>query len=354
MLKMLWTGEYDHEWEKRFNEIVEVKRAGFNIHNIAKQYFSEDEVIEALQGMDIFFVGYDPITAKVLDHCPDLKLILSVRDGPEENIDLAACEERGIPVLNSAGRCTVSVAELTMQLIANMARPVIDISNEVRAKHWTKANNQMLRNLVETRAFELYRKTLGIVGLGRNGQHLAKIAQGYGMKVIAYDPFLPKCVADKLDVELTGLNELAKTSDYISILARAAKENVHLFGKKQIDLMKPSACLVNTARASLVDYEALKNALIQNKIRMAALDVFSAEPLDCTDFFFEIDSSKLILTSHMAGFCNERSYHQYEIGYENLVNFLEGKAILNNCTKNVENTKSYITKGQKLFGIKKA
>ena len=189
MYKMLWTGEYDAAWEAEFQQHFQVKRAGFNLHNTHFKYMNEEELIEALRGMDIFFVGYDKITEHVLENCPDLKLILSVRDGPEENIDFAACKQYGIPVLNSAGRCTVSVAELTFNLIMNMTRPVILQNNAVRQQGWTKENTKALRTCMEERSFELYRKTLGIVGLGRNGQQLAKYAQAFGMHVIGYDPF---------------------------------------------------------------------------------------------------------------------------------------------------------------------
>ena len=92
MLNMLWTAEYSAEWEQKFRERFNLTRAGFNIHNRLKDWMTEDEVIEALKGQDIFFVGYDPITERVLENAPELKLILSVRDGPEENVDLAACK----------------------------------------------------------------------------------------------------------------------------------------------------------------------------------------------------------------------------------------------------------------------
>lgn len=350
MLKMLWTAEYSAEWEERFKQYFELKRAGFNIHNISKHWLTEDELIEELQGVDVFFIGYDPLTEKVLAKSPDLKLILSVRDGPEENIDLDACKKYGVPVLNSAGRCTVSVAELTMNLIANMARPVIDITNEIRQGHWTKENNQTLRNIVEEKSFELHRKTLGIVGFGRNGQYLARIAQGYGMEIIAYDPFLPAAVAEEQGVKLVALDELMKQSDYISVLARATKENYHLIGAEQIAMMKPTACLVNTGRPQLVDYDALKKALKDDKIRMAALDVFSPEPIDLKDEFFDIPPKKLILTSHIAGFCNERAWHQYDIGLDNAMKFLKGECIQNNKTPGVEKEEKYADRGAILFG----
>src|SRR5699024_6198028 len=127
MLKMLWTGYRNQEWEEKFREFVDIRFAGFSLQNQWGKWLSEDELIKELEDVDIFFVGYDPITENVLKNAPNLKLILSERDGPEENVDLNACERMGIPVLNSAGRCTVSVAELTFNLILNMSRPGVRI-----------------------------------------------------------------------------------------------------------------------------------------------------------------------------------------------------------------------------------
>lgn len=268
MLNMLWTAEYDPEWEENFKKIVNLKRAGFNIHNMSGQFFSEDEVIEALQGIDVFLVGYDPITEKVLKACPDLKVILTVRDGPEENIDLKACEKYGIPVMNSAGRCMHSVAELTWGLIMNMARPIITISTKIREEKWTKANKQALRNIVEARAYELYGKTLGIVGMGRNGQNIAKLASGFEMNMIGYDPYQTQENMDKINVKLVELDELMANSDYIVIMARVTPESTGMIGKNKIALMKPNAAIVNTARAQLVDYDALIDALKNDKITL--------------------------------------------------------------------------------------
>ncbi len=353
MLNMLWTGEYSAEWEENFSKVVNVKRAGFNITNNHADHMNEDQVIEALQGCEIYFCGYDAVTKKVLDNCPDLKLILSVRDGPEENIDLQACKEAGVPVLNSAGRCTVSVAELTFNLIMNMARPVIDVTTRIRNEKWTADNRASLRSQMEKGSFELCRKTLGIIGLGRNGQYLAKLGQAFNMKVVAYDPFLPEDVATKMNVELMSLNDVCRVSDYISVLARVTAENKGLVGKEQFDLMKPECGFVNTGRAALVDTTALKEALVNGKIRKAAIDVHDKEPLGTEDSIYDIPAEKLIITNHMAGFVNERAWHQYDIGFDNMQKFLKGEMLQNNCTRGVEGTEAYKNRGAKLFGSAK-
>lgn len=352
MLKMLWTAEYDAEWEKKFQEEFQLKRAGFNIHNQLYHWLSEDELVEELQGQDIFFVGYDPVTPYVLNRCPDLKLILSVRDGPEENIDLKACAQRGIPVLNSAGRCTVSVAELTFSLIMNMARPVIEVTSKFRAEKWKKENYQPMRDIVEGKSFELYRKTLGIVGAGRNGCRLAEYAHAFGMDVIAYDPYARQERMDQYGIRLKTLDEVMAQSDYISILARVTPDNHNLVGREQIALMKPTACLVNTGRPQLLDQEALLDALREGRVRMAALDVHKPEPVPEDSPVYDIPASRLILTNHMAGFCQERAWHQYDIGFDNLTKFLSGQCVQNNCTPGVEGADGYGRRGGSLFGCR--
>ncbi len=351
MLNMLWTAEYSEEWEKKFQKEFQVKRAGFNIHNQLHHWMTEDELIEALKGQDILFVGYDPVSEYVLKHCPDLKLILSVRDGPEENVDLEACKKYGIPVLNSAGRCMVSVAELTFNLIMNMARPVISISTKIRNEKWSKENNQDLRDIVEAGSYELFRKTLGVIGAGRNGCVLAGYAKAFGMRVIAYDPYASKERMDEYGIELMSLEEVMEQSDYISILARVTPENHNLVNRDLIARMKPTACLVNTGRPQLLETEAVLDALRENRIRMAALDVHKPEPIPADSPMYDIPAEKLIITSHIAGFCNERTWHQYDIGNDNLHKFLTGQGIQNNCTRGVEDTPQYAERGAKLFGI---
>lgn len=349
MPRMLWTGDYDASWEKRFAEVVEVKRAGFNVHGQVNNYLNEDELIAELKGCDVFFDAYDKITERVVAESPDLKLILTVRDGPEESIDLPACKKLGVPVLNSAGRCTVSVAEFNFNLMINMARPVFTLTSTIREQGWTKENGQALRNIVTARSAELCRKTLGIVGLGRNGRRLAKYAQAFDMRVIAYDPFLPAEAAEELGVELMELNDLCAASDYISVLARVTPENHNLIDAEQFACMKPSCAFINTGRAALVRTEALIDALKTEKIRMAAVDVFPSEQLPLGDPYFDIPADRLILTNHTAGFTRERIDHQYEIGLDNLEKFLAGQ-IQNNCTRGVEDTEAFAERGAKLFG----
>lgn len=350
MLKMLWTGYRNEEWEKKFSEYCNVKFAGFSMEGQWGKWLSEDELIHELENVDVFLVGYDQITERVLESSPNLKLILSERDGPEENVDLKACEKLGIPVLNSAGRCTVSVAELTFNLLLNMSRPVLKINSWIRREKWTKENHQKLRDIVEAEAYEAYRKTLGIVGLGRNGRYLARLAVSFGMNVIAYDPYVDKQqVKDELNVEVMELDDVMRQSDFISILARVTPENHNLIGENQIRLMKTTAALINTGRPQLLDYQALAHALMSDKIRMAALDVFDLEPLGENSYIYDIPEDKLILTSHIAGFSRERAWHQCKTAFENFHTLVTSDVIQNNCTPKVQQSETFGEKGGRLL-----
>lgn len=354
MTKMLWTADYSKYWEDEFSKIVDLKRAGFNVHARINDYLNEEDLIAELKGCEVFFVAYDKVTEYVLKNSPDLKLILSVRDGPEENIDLKAAKELGIPVLNSAGRCTISVAEFTFNLMMNMARPVISLNRIIRKDGWTKENQQALRQIAVQSSTELFGKTLGIVGYGRNGRQLAKYANAFNMKVLAFDPFLKQTDVDNENVQLVSLNDLVANSDYISILARATSENINMIDEEQFSLMKPNAAFINTGRASLVNTDALKSALLTDSIRMAAVDVFSTESLPLSDTYFDISEDKLILTNHTAGFSRERETHQYSIGKENLVKYLKGEIIQNSCTRGIEELESFKSRGAQLFGRERA
>ena len=188
---MVWTGEYNQEWFEKFSQEYNVYRTGFGITGNIKDRMDEEKLIEELQGAEIFLVGYDKVTQPVLHDCPDLKMILSVRDGPEENIDLAACTELGIPVISSAGRCAVSVAEYTFLLMLLLARPVLQLERTIRTEKWTKSNSAYVRSMyADGGATELHGKTLGMLGFGRNAKILASLAHAFGMNMIAYDPYV--------------------------------------------------------------------------------------------------------------------------------------------------------------------
>ena len=226
MLKILCTAEFDKDYINFLSEFAEVRQRGFSVNMDFREMLTKEELIKELEDIDIFIVGYDKVTDEVLRSAPDLKLVLSVRDGPEENIDVKACKELGIPILFSSGRCVRSVSEQTMLLILASARPVIYANSLIYNGKWSK---ETLTKDPDTyyaafkpleQSHEISGKTLGIVGIGRNGLALAQRAKAFDMNLIAYDPYADKAKADALGIQLVDLMTLMSSSDYVSILAR--------------------------------------------------------------------------------------------------------------------------------------
>ena len=265
-MKMLWTGEYNEYWDKVFDEHFDMVKAGraFPEADSSAHRMTEDELIPLLQDKEIFIDGYDRVTERVLKECPDLKLILSIRDGPEESVDIEACTKAGVPVLFPGGRCMRSVAELTVALILMCAKPIIHQVNKIRNEGYSSKNKKEFAAL-NHEYYEVHGKTLGMVGLGRNGKQLVKYMSVMGMNTIAYDPYCPQKVADELGVTLAPLDEVLAKADYVVLAARVTPETKRMIGAREFALMKPTACFINTARSELVDVEAFVDALKTDK-----------------------------------------------------------------------------------------
>lgn len=364
-MKFLWSGEYDAEIIAKFEKYGEVVTTFPEIPDNGNvkppRIDDENEMAEKLKDVDVWLAGYDTFTKETLKKCPNLKMVLSFRDGPEENVDIKACEEAGIPVYSSNGRCSVSVAELTIALMTMLARPVIPVSNKMRGDvKWTGATCPEFRSAIMS-ATELYEKTMGVIGFGRNGRHLAKIAQGFSMKVIAYDPYVSAEDMEKEGVEKAELLDLMGRSDYVCPQVRLTKDNEKMINAECIAAMKPTAAFVNTARGKLVDNDALLDALLAGRIRAAALDVFdpepnphSSDPEDGLDpRVYQIPADRLIITPHMAGFSNERVHHQSENVYNEFVEFLKGNKPGGLITRGIFESPNFAERGGKLFGSEK-
>lgn len=353
-IKTLFTGDYVEHWAEKFSEYLDLDRQGFGLEKVAVPVMmSAEELIGHLKGKEGYLIGYDPVTEEVIKNCPDLKFILSVRDGPEENIDVKACTEAGIPVLSSAGRCAVSVAEFTLLEMLLLARPMAPVIARMRKEGWTKENTKEMRMMHATRNTELYNKNLGIIGFGRNARTLAKIVSGMNMHVSAYDPYVSAEAMKEYDVEKMELADLCKNADYLIVLARLTKDTEGILSRELIFSMKPTASIVNTGRAKLVDNEAIYDALEQGVIKSAAIDVHLPEPPGAPGEhrMYDIPDDKLVMTPHAAGNTLERPEHQYELLYTQLLDYFNGK-IPNGCiNKQVFDTPQFKERGGKYFGI---
>lgn len=320
---LLCTAENDSEVLSTLSETFDVTCKGFALDLLPQSRYSAEEVEAELAGYDVYLCGYDKATDEALSSSPDLKLILSVRDGLEENIDIDACTKLGIPVLACSGRCERSVPEYLVAQLLLMAKPIIRDANTVRAEGWTRENDLALRRLCEG-STELAGKTIGIVGLGRNGRGLAKRLQGFEVNLIAYDPYISPESVVELDISLVDLNELMKRSDYVVLMARVSPETKGMISRELLSLMKDGACLVNAARAALVDYQALYDEVASGRLR-AALDVFEAEPLGEGSPWLGISDDRLLITSHLAGLSVERITYQTKYLVNAIERFMRGE-----------------------------
>lgn len=352
-MKAFCTAEITPKYKEILAEHMDVVYGG---NGAERKYLTEAQLIEAMRDMDILILGYEFLTKEIIKHCPKLKLVASERDGPEENIDIAACTEAGIPVVHSCGRCINPVSEHTFMLMLALARHFTTEVRMVRDGYWNPGEPEKISKLmkiVDHGVDELYGATLGIVGLGRNGMGIAKRGLAFGMHVIGYDPYADRAFIEAQGVQMKSLEEVMKGSDYFVIMARVSKDTVGMIGKKEIDMMKPTARFINTARAQLVDYDALYEALESGRLFGAALDVFEKEPLPADSRWFKLDPDRVILTPHQAGISRQRdNSHSAEIT-KYVTQYLKGEIPASLMDKKVFDASAFKERGGKIFGIEK-
>jgi D-3-phosphoglycerate dehydrogenase len=262
-----------------------------------------------------------PLGQPQLDALPALRLIVSVRGEPV-NVDLAAATARGIPVVHAPGRNAEAVAEFTIGVMIALLRRIVSTHELVRRRVLTEDRPERVRPrgdviwrpadstaTVPYRAFKgpgLRSTTLGLLGLGAIGASVAGLANALGMRVIGHDPYL---AGDVPGVQLVSFDELLGESDVVSLHARGS--GARLIGAAELSRMRPGALLINTARATILDYDALVGALRSGRLAGAALDVYPDEPLTPDDPLLDLDN--VILTPHIAGASLDVARRQWEI-----------------------------------------
>lgn len=208
------------------------------------------------------------VDAEALSHAPKLKVIARAGVGLD-NVDIPAATKAGVMVVNAPTSNIISAAELTCTHILSLARHVPAAHASLAAGEWKRSAYT---------GTELFEKTLGIVGLGRIGALVAARMQGFGMKVIAYDPYVTGARAQQLGVELRTLDELVAEADFLTIHMPKTPETAGMISTDQFAAMKKTAYVINVARGGLIDEVALREALIAGEIAGAGLDVFTSEP----------------------------------------------------------------------------
>jgi D-3-phosphoglycerate dehydrogenase len=275
------------------------------------------ELPAALAGADALIVrSATKVTAELIEAAPTLRVVGRAGAGVD-NIDVDACTRRGILVMNTPGSNAVSVAEHTFALLLALARAVPRLDAGIHAGRWEKGG---------ALGSELRGKTLGLIGLGRVGFNVARRAQAFEMRVLAYDPYVRPEVAREEDVEMVPLDDLLAHSDVISLHASLAPDTEKIINAATLAKMKRGAWLVNTARGELVDEAAVAEALRSGQLAGAALDVFAAEPPKDSPL---ANLPNVVATPHIAGSTIEA---QEEVGVliaEQVFDYLQNGVLRN-------------------------
>jgi phosphoglycerate dehydrogenase-like enzyme len=258
--------------------------------------------------------AYTLLDDEAFSHAPRLRMVSILGTGTD-NVDLAAARRRGITVTNTPGVGAPSVAELTMGLIFAVTRSIPLSDSRVRQGIWQHVEGP-----------ELAGKTLGLLGLGAIGQYVARLARSLGMRVIAWSFLRDADRAARLGVELVERDEVFGQADVVSIHLRNTPEVRGLVGARELALMKPTAYLINTARAALVDEAALAEALRSGAIAGAALDVYTEEPLPPERNPFR-GLTNVVLTPHIGAVTAEAAARSRAMPVDNIIAFLEGRPV---------------------------
>lgn len=257
-------------------------------------------VFELCADADVIVTQFCTVTRELVDACPKLKAIGVLRGGIE-NVCSEYAREKGIEVFNAPGRNAEAVSDFTVGMIICEARNIARGHHGILTGRWIRdySNSGMIPDLPG--------RTVGLIGCGAIGMKVAKKLSGFDMTLLGYDPFASAERCKEAGIEPVALDELMARADFVSLHARLTAENRHLIDARRLALMKPTAYLINTSRAGLIDEAALVEALRAKKIAGAALDVYEHEPPQPDDPLLALDN--VTLTPHMAGGSNDAFFN---------------------------------------------
>jgi autoinducer 2 (AI-2) kinase len=315
--RILVTASFDDSSLELLRELGDVEYASYrDQHRLLK----ETDLVEALQGFDIFITEIDLVDGASVQQLPELRIVASCR-GNAVNVDVASCSLLGVPVLNAPGRNADAVADLTLTFMLMLARKFPAASSFLRdTAHEPGEMRATALAYSKLRGRELWHKTLGLVGLGAVGLGVARRVRPFGTRVIAFDPYVDIERAALAGVEIVSLDELLAQSDFVSLHAPVTEETRGLIGKSQLERIKQGAFLINTARSALVDEAAMLESLRAGRLAGAATDVLSVEPPGSDSELLATDN--LIVTPHIGGNTEEIAGHQGQIIVEDLARLL--------------------------------
>ena len=300
----------DLSWEcfEKYGEIIVYPRTAHR-----------EEVIERLQGVDVVLLNKVPITEEILAACPDVKLICVLATGYNV-VDCIAARKRGIPVCNVPDYSTNAVSQFTFSLLLEICNGVGHHDRVVHEGKWSACPNFCFW---DTPQMELAGKTMGIIGFGRIGRAVGRIARAFGMQVLAYNR--SRCPEGEAIGTYVDLDTLLAQSDVVSLHLPLSAENTRMVNDEFLSKMKDGSILLNTARGGLIDEQAVANALLSGKLRAAAADVVTTEPMPGDSPL--LTAPNMVITPHMAWAPLEARQRILDITMASIDGWLSGKPV---------------------------
>lgn len=280
---------------------------------------SPKQLVDLMTDVEVLVVHGAPVSDEVLDAATDLRLVCCARGGPV-NVDVDAMTARGLPLVVTPGKNAEAVADLTLAFLVMLAR------GTPRAQRFLEDGRQLKDNWEGAQFIgsDLRGHELGLIGYGQIGLRVASRARAFGLSVLVYDPF--RDVPENSDIQqLADVDELLSRADFVSLHARATAENENLIGPRTLALMKRGSNLVNTARETLVDEEALDEALASGHLAGAALDV--VRPTSEPGRHRLLRHENVVLTPHIGGATNETLLQGAEMVAAEIVRFAAGEPL---------------------------
>lgn len=303
---------------KVFGEVIGFVRNHFEVEdNQSDALFSPDELVRRLQGKaGAIILLTDRIDEAVLSQCPNLKIVSNIAVG-YNNIDVPACTRHRVMVTNTPGVLDDTTADFTWALLLATARRLVEADQYLRSLRWDGWK------LMEFLGYDVHHKVLGICGLGRIGQGVARRAKGFDMKIIYTDLVrAAPSVEKELGAHFVDKKTLLSESDFVTLHVPLNPETTHYISTAELALMKPTAILINASRGPVVDEKALVGALQAGKIAGAGLDVYEREPKVEPEL---LQMKNVVLVPHIASASRETRLRMATMAAENLVAGLTGK-----------------------------
>jgi len=314
--------EIEFPWpDEPFRAVAEVNEASG----------TEEQLIQALQGVTALVTQLAPVTARVMDESPELRIIGVCRGGPT-NINVSAAKERGIQVANVPGRNGVATAEMTIGLTLAALRGIPYAHDSLLRGEW---RGDLYRD--DAVGGEILGSTVGLIGAGAVGTHVARVMHAMGAQVVVYDPYLPRGALEGIAEHVSTVDEVFRRSNVVSVHARLTPETATIVNATRLALLPDNAVLVNAARGGLVDYEAVADAIETGRLRAAAFDVFPSEPLDFSSRIVSLakEGHNVVLTPHIAGASTPTAQRAADGVAEEVRRYLAGEPALNSLVDGV-------------------